>query len=237
MVVTKSRSRSQAIRHRSRARAQLSPLLENACSPIAKTAQFSPHRQLPHLFLALSPYCPTPAQLLSQRLHYRRSLPPDRDSHDFPTSSPGLVPISTNPASNSGPVPILGSSGVCTVPPPPPSPSSSTQSLHGTCSTLGRHYLRSSLLCTRLSSLPSQRSVLYRSSSDCRSQHGRCPLPPSSKSILLQQHATSCVRRLSSWSSCWCGSAAVSPEMGQLTAVDTDTEDGADTECPTVVHI
>ena len=39
MVVTKSRSRSQAVRHRSRARAQLSPLLENACSPIAKTDQ------------------------------------------------------------------------------------------------------------------------------------------------------------------------------------------------------
>ena len=36
--MTKSRSRSQAVRHRSsKARTQLSPLLENACSPIAKT--------------------------------------------------------------------------------------------------------------------------------------------------------------------------------------------------------
>lgn len=38
----KSRSRSHALQHRSKARAQLSPLLENACSPIAKTEQRPP---------------------------------------------------------------------------------------------------------------------------------------------------------------------------------------------------
>lgn len=40
--VKKCRSRSHALQHRSKARAQLSPLLENACSPIAKTEQRPP---------------------------------------------------------------------------------------------------------------------------------------------------------------------------------------------------
>lgn len=38
----KSRSRSQALRRRNKARAQLSPLLENACSPIAKSENRPP---------------------------------------------------------------------------------------------------------------------------------------------------------------------------------------------------
>lgn len=36
-MISKSRSRTQSVRRHNRARAQLSPLLENACSPIAKT--------------------------------------------------------------------------------------------------------------------------------------------------------------------------------------------------------
>ena len=40
--VKKGRSRSQALRRRNKARAQLSPLLENACSPIAKSENRPP---------------------------------------------------------------------------------------------------------------------------------------------------------------------------------------------------